>query len=72
MAKNYFLSLKPSMYIKQHNVPNFSSYVLRDEEYKVLSYCLDHHILTSSNYNAVETEFELCYQNVFIIYFAYP
>ena len=28
------------------------------------SYGLDHHIPTSSNYNAVETEFEQFYQNI--------
>ena len=51
------------MYIK-HTVHNFSSYALSDEEYKALSYSLDHHIPTISNYNAAENEFELCYQNI--------
>ena len=49
---------KLSMYIK-HTVYNFSSYVLSDEEYKALTYGLDHHIPTSPDYNAVETVFEL-------------
>ena len=59
---------KPSMYVK-HTIHNFSSYVLSGEEYKALYYGLDHHILISSNYNAVETEFELFYH--FIKYFAH-
>ena len=54
---------KSSMYIK-HTVHNFSSYVLSDEKYKVLSYGLDHCIPTPCNYSAVETEFELFYQNI--------
>ena len=54
---------KSSMYIK-HTVHNFSSYVLSDEEHKVLPYGLDHRIPTPCNYNAVETEFELFYQNI--------
>ena len=51
------------MYIK-HTVHNFSSYIFSGEEYKALSYSLDHHILTSSTYNAIETEFELFYRNI--------
>ena len=54
---------KPSMYIK-HIFHNFSSHVLSGEECKALSYGLDHHIPISSKYNAVETEFELFYQNI--------
>ena len=49
---------KSSMYIK-HTVHSFSSYALSSEEYKAFSYGLDHHIPTSRNYNADETEFEL-------------
>ena len=41
-----------------------SSYVLTDQEYKALSYGLDHHIPTSSRYNAIETEFKFLYQNI--------
>ena len=52
-----------SMYIKD-TVHNFSSCGLSDKEYKTLSYGLDHHIPPSSNYNAVETEFDLFYQNI--------
>ena len=55
--ENHF-ETKSSMDIK-HTVHNFFSYVLSDEDYKALSYGLDHHLPTSSNYNAVETEFEL-------------
>ena len=48
----------------KHTVHNFSSYALSDKEYKALSFGLDHHIPTSSNYNAAETEFELFDQNI--------
>ena len=58
---------KCSVYIK-HTVHNFSIYALPDEEYKALSYGLDHHIPTPCNYNAVEPEFELFYQNILIFY----
>ena len=51
------------MYIK-HTFHNFSSYVLSDEEYQALSFGLHHHIPNFANYNAVETEFELFYQNI--------
>ena len=54
---------KCSMYIK-HAAHNFSSYALSDEEYRELSYGLDHHIPTPCNFNAVETGFELFYQNI--------
>ena len=57
--ENHF-ETKSSMDIK-HTFHNFFSYVLSDEDYKALSYGLDHHIPTSSNYNTVETEFELFY-----------
>ena len=60
----------PSMYIK-HTVHNFSSYVLSDEEYNPLSYGLDHHIPTSSNYNGVKTEFELFYRNILSIFLTF-
>ena len=41
---------KFSIYIK-YTVHNFSNYVLSDEEYKALSYGLDHDISTYSNNN---------------------
>ena len=58
---------KPFMYIK-HTVHNFSSYILSDKEYKALNYSFDHHIPRSSNYNTVETEFKLFYQNIYEIF----
>ena len=57
---------KYSVYIK-HTVYNFSSYAFSDE-CKALSYGLDHHIPTPCNYNPVETEFELFYQNILPIF----
>ena len=55
----YYHLTKPSMHIK-YTIHNFFSYILFDKEYDSLSYGLNHHhILTSSNYNAVETGFEL-------------
>ena len=52
---------KPSIYIK-HNftcnlLHNFTSNLLSDEWHKALSYGLDHHVLTFSKYNDVETEY---------------
>ena len=55
--------MKPSMYIN-HAVHNFSGDVLFGDEYKALSHGLHHHILTFSNYNAVEIEFEMFYQPI--------
>ena len=37
---------------------------MSDEEYKAFSYGLDHHVRTPCSHNAVETEFELFYQNI--------
>ena len=50
-------------YIK-HNVHNFSSYVLSNEEYTALSFGLDHHILTKSKDVAIDVEFEQFYQGL--------
>ena len=61
--------LKPSMYIK-HTANYFSSYVLSGKEYNALSYGLDHHIPTSSNYNTLELNLN-CFINVFIKYFTH-
>ena len=42
----------------------FSSYNLIQEEHEALSYCLDHHILTSITRNNIKTEFESFFQNL--------
>ena len=59
---NYVDGRKRS-YIK-HTVHNFSSYVLSNEEYNVLSFGLDHHIPTKSKDVAIEVEFEQFYQGL--------
>ena len=41
----------------KHTVYNFSGYMLSAEEYKALSFHIDHHIPTLSRYNAIETKF---------------
>ena len=46
----------------KHNVHNFFSYQLSEEEYKVLSYGLDYHVSSKTKNNVINTEFEKFYQ----------
>ena len=61
--KNNYESNKPSL--MKHMVHNFSSYALTEDEMNALAYRLDHHIPTNINKNAIFTEFEQFFQNLF-------
>ena len=39
-----------------------SSYTLAEDEYNALAFELDHHILTRTNKNIIDTEFELYFK----------
>ena len=41
-----------------------SSYTLAEDEYNALAFELDHHILTRTNKNIIDTEFELFSQSI--------
>ena len=53
----------PAILIRQI-VNNFSSYHLKTEEEKALSFRLDGHITTGLNRNKLVTEFEIFYQKI--------
>ena len=55
--------ISENKYIKR-NVHNCSSYYLSEEEYKALSYRLDYHVLSKTNDNVINTEFEKFYQSI--------
>ena len=60
--KNYENN-KPSL--MKRMVHNFSSYTLTEEQMTALASGLDHHIPTNINKNAIFTEFEQFFQNLF-------
>ena len=50
--------------VSKNAIHNFSSYTLSDDEIMALNYGLDQHIPYTMNYNSINTEFELSYQNI--------
>ena len=50
--------------LKQNVVHNFSRYTLSDDEYRVLSYSLDHYVPGRDNGKRTQVEFEKFYQEI--------
>ena len=56
--------IKNPIQVSKNSMHNFSSYTLSDDEIMVLNYGLDQHIPYTVNYNSINTEFKLFYQNI--------
>ena len=56
--------IKNRIQVSKNTIQNFSSYTLSDDEIMALNYGLDQHIPYTVNYNSINTEFELFYQNI--------
>ena len=56
--------IKSRIQVSKNTIHNFSSYTLSDDAIIALNYGLDQHIPYTINYNSINTEFELFYQNI--------
>ena len=56
--------IKSRVQVSKNTIYNFSSYTLSDDEIMALNYGLDQYISNTINYNSINTEFEVIYQNV--------
>ena len=56
--------IKSCIQVSKNTIHNFSSYTLSDDEILALNYGLDQLIPYRVNYNSINTEFELFYQNI--------
>ena len=56
--------IKNRIQVSKNTIHNFSSYTFSDDEIMALNYGLDQHIPYPVNYNSINTELELFYQNI--------
>ena len=56
--------IKSRSQVSKNAMHNFSSYTLSDDEIMALNYGLDQHIPYTVNYNSINTELKLFYQNI--------
>ena len=56
--------IKSRVQVSKNTIYTFSSYKLSDDEIMALNYGLDQHIPYTINYNSINTEFDVIYQNV--------
>ena len=56
--------IKSCIQVSKNTKHNFSSYTLSDDEIMALNYGLDEHVPYMVNYNSINVEFELFYQNI--------
>ena len=56
--------IKCRIEVSKNAVHDFSSYTSSDDKIMALNYGLDQHIPYTVNYNSINTEFELFYQNI--------
>ena len=56
--------IKSRIQVSKNTIYNFSSYTLSDDEIMALNYGFDQHIPYTINYNSINTEFEVIYQNI--------
>ena len=66
VSKETTQTKKPNAEMKfdKHIVHSYSTYSLSNEQYILLSYGLDIHILSKANTNMIYTEFEVFYQGL--------
>ena len=56
--------IKRSIQVSKNTIHNFLLYTLSDDEIMALNYELDQHKPYTVNYNSINTEFEVFYQNI--------
>ena len=56
--------IKRPIQVSKNTIHNFLLYTLSDDEIMALNYELDQHIPYTVNYNSINTEFEVFYQNI--------
>ena len=56
--------IKRPIQVSKNTIYNFLLYTLSDDEIMALNYGLDQHIPYTVNYNSINTEFEVSYQNI--------